>query len=60
MIIFAILVLITILLTILAMKPFRLRSEFISKPISNYEEASARIREVQTEEKSIEELRKDK
>jgi carboxylesterase len=38
------------------MRPFRLRSEFISEPVSNYEEAITRVREIQKQEENIEDL----
>lgn len=56
MMIIAFLVLIIIVLITLGMKPFRLHSEYASKPVSSYQEACARIRTIQAEEEDLAEL----
>lgn len=46
----AIIVLIFIVLIVLSMKPFKLKQEFDAHPASSYEEAAARIEEIQAKE----------
>ena len=51
--VFAIIVLIIIILIVLGMKPFKLDADFISDPASSYEEAIARIEEIQAAEAEL-------
>ena len=54
--IIAIILLIIIILIFLGMKPFKLDSEFSTNPAGTYEEATARIEEIQSEEAELDQL----